>query len=91
MAQRNISVNGQGDFPCPDRATVDQARAEIRSAFLLVGGFLRDQNGALMDGNDLIGSTIGPLSFVGGQPVLQGKFLIARSRYSVIQMKLIRG
>ena len=71
MAQRNILVNGQG-FPCPDGATVDQAEARIRSRFLLAGGGLEDQNGAVMDGNALIGTTTGALSFVGGQPGQQG-------------------
>jgi hypothetical protein len=72
MAKRNISVNGQ-NFPCPVGATVDQAEARIRSRYGLLYGGLEDQNGALMDGTVLIGATTGPLSFVGGQPIQQGK------------------
>ena len=74
MVQKNISVKGQ-DFPFPDEATVDEAKAAIRSAFLLAGGFLSDQNGALLDGNVLLGSTIGKIVFVEGQSVHQGYFV----------------
>ena len=71
---RNIVVNGSF-FPCPVGATVDQAKIEIRSAYLLAGGFLQDHNGALVDGAALIGATTGDLTFVGGQPIQQGKTL----------------
>ncbi len=74
MARRNISVNGI-IFPCPDGATVDQAKNEIRSRFLLAGGGLEDDNGALIDGTVLIRDTVGGLAFVGGQSIQQGTFL----------------
>ena len=72
MAKRNISVNGS-IFPCPVGATVDQTNSEIRSRYLLAGGGLEDDNGALIDGTALIGATVGGLAFVGGQSIQQGK------------------
>ena len=72
MAQKNILVNGQ-NFPCRDDWSVDKAESKIRSGFLLAGGFLQDQNGAL-DGTVLIRDTVGNLSFVAGQPAQQGIF-----------------
>jgi len=81
MVQRSILVNGQ-NFPCPVGWTVDQAKNEIRSAYLLAGGFLQDQNGALL-GTDLIGTTVGVVSFVGGQPVQQGNVMILFNHFLV--------
>ena len=74
MATRNIEVNGS-NFRCPVGATVDQAEIRIRSRYLLAGGGLEDEKGALVDGAALIGATTGYLTFVGGQPIQQGKTL----------------
>ncbi len=73
MEQRNIQVDGN-IFPCPGTATVDLAENKIRSVYLLAGGGLQDQNGALVDGAALISTAVGNLSFVGGQPMQQGMF-----------------
>ena len=74
MAKINIAVNGS-IFPCPVGATVDQAKSNIRSKYLLAGGGLEDDNGALIDGTALIGATVGGLAFIGGQSIQQGKIL----------------
>ena len=71
MATKDITVNGEV-FPCPNDWTVDQAKAEIRSAYLLAGGGLR-ADGVPLLGTQRIGDTAGALSFAGGQSTQQGK------------------
>jgi hypothetical protein len=71
MTSKEIEVNGKL-FRCPVTATVDNAVANIRSRFGLVHGGLEDENGALMHGDQTIGSTCGSLSFVDGRPAHQG-------------------
>jgi hypothetical protein len=72
MSAKDIAV-GEGTFRCPLTGTVDQAKVEIRSRFLFIGGGLEDANGALVDGNAKIGDTNGEVKFVEGQPAQQGR------------------
>lgn len=77
MPLKTIRVEGKADFNCPDNWTVDQAKSEIRSGYLLAGGFLLEDGVPLL-GTVLISSTAGALSFAGGQ-AQQGDFLIVFS------------
>ena len=67
-----IEFNGL-NLVSPNAATIDQVEIRIRTAYLLAGGYLRDQNGALMNGAAQIGTTNGALTFIGGQHVQQGQ------------------
>lgn len=69
----DITVNGKV-FPCPAYWTVEQAKTEIRSAFLLAGGYIQAGRMPLLE-TQLIGNTAGALSFAWGQPTQQGKTL----------------
>jgi hypothetical protein len=71
MATKNITVN-EYSFPCPVVWSVDQAKTEIRSRYLFVGGGL-EANGIPLLGTEMIQSTVGVLSFVGGQSTHHGK------------------
>ena len=68
---KDITVRGEV-FPCPKDWTVDQAKEEIRSFYVLAGGGLQ-ADGVPLLGTQRIGDTAGALSFVGGQQTLQGK------------------
>ena len=67
---KNIIV-GEQIFPCPVNWTVDQARNEIRSAFVLSGGYIAENNIPLA-GTDTIREKTGDLEFVAGKPIQLG-------------------
>jgi hypothetical protein len=71
MATKDITVNGEV-FPCPNDWTVDEAKAEIRSFYVLAGGGLQE-GGVPLLGTQRIRDTAGALSFVGGKQIQQGK------------------
>ena len=71
MATKDITVNDEV-FRCPIDWTVDQAKAEIRSFYVLAGGGLQEVGVPLL-GTQRIGDTVGTLSFVGGKQIQQGK------------------
>jgi hypothetical protein len=66
MAVKIITVEGKPDFDCPISWTVEQAKNEIRSGYVLAGGFLRE-DGVILLGAVLISSTTGALSFTHAQ------------------------
>ena len=72
VASKIIDINGQ-PFPCRLDASVEIAEARIRSGFVVEGGWLEDENGALMDRNSIIKDTVGQVKFVGGRSVSIGK------------------
>ena len=68
--QRIVLVNGK-NFSCSVGSTVEQIETRIRSRFGLQFGGLVDDNGALMDDKALIGTAVGTISFVDGEPAVQ--------------------
>ncbi len=67
MTSKNIAVNGK-IFRCPIEWTVEQARCEIRSRYVLPGGDI-EEDGVPLLGSVLIRLTSGALVFVAGQTI----------------------